>query len=177
MSQGKKISQGEKINRENLSKSLVSSTKIKKGTIITKEDIRVLSPGLGLSPQYMNDLIGRKIKRDMHEEDYFFMSDLSDKILPKSKYNFKRPWGIPVRYHDFVKFSNLIEPDLFEFHLSYTDMDLNPNDYIKSQQNSDFVVHAPELFKGSHLMDLAAKDESYRMFSITETQRVNILNN
>ena len=121
----------------------------------------------------MNDLIGRKIKRDMHEEDYFFMSDLSDKILPKSKYNFKRPWGIPVRYHDFVKFSNLIEPDLFEFHLSYTDMDLNPNDYIKSQQNSDFVVHAPELFKGSHLMDLVAKDESYRMFSITETtQRV-----
>ena len=62
VSQGKKISQGEKINRENLSKSLVSSTKIKKGTIITKEDIRVLSPGLGLSPQYMNDLIGRKIK-------------------------------------------------------------------------------------------------------------------
>ncbi len=168
----KKISQGEKINRENLSKSLVSVTKISKGTVINNNHIKVRSPGLGLSPHYLNDLIGKKIKRDMEEEDYFFESDLSKKLIPKLKYKFKRPWGVPVRYHDFSKFSNLVNPDLFEFHLSYSDMDLNPNDFIAKQQNKKFIVHAPELFKGSHLMDLATPDENYRKHSIKETQKI-----
>ena len=33
-------------------------------------------------------------------------------------------------------------------------------------------MHAPELFSGSRLMDLASPDEAYRMESIRETQRV-----
>lgn len=46
----RKLSQGEMINRENLGKSLVSSTNLNKGTILKAEHIKVLSPGQGLSP-------------------------------------------------------------------------------------------------------------------------------
>ena len=67
---------------------------------------------------------------------------------------------------------NKIKPDLWEFHLSYSDMDLDLSDYFKTKFESDFVVHAPELFAGSHLMDLATPDQSYREESLKETQRV-----
>ena len=50
------------INRENLGKSLVASRSIKQGSIVKQSDIKVMSPGQGLSPQYSNKLIGKKIK-------------------------------------------------------------------------------------------------------------------
>jgi N-acetylneuraminate synthase len=43
---------------------------------------------------------------------------------------------------------------------------------LSGEYECGFVVHAPELFAGSHLMDLASPDEEYRQYSIRETQRV-----
>ena len=168
----KKISQGEMINRENLSKSLVASSELKKGHILKEKDIKILSPGQGLSPQMLDQLIGKKLNRDMQLEDYFFKSDIDDLVYKSKKYNFKLDWGIPVRYHDFNEYQKLVSPDLFEFHLSYKDMELDIEDFIKTKSKSGFVVHAPELFKGSNLMDLASPDENYRSKSIQETQKV-----
>ncbi len=168
----KKISQGEMINRENLSKSLVASRELKKDHILKEEDIKILSPGQGLSPQMLDQLIGKKLNRNMQLEDYFFKSDIDNLVYKSKKYNFKLDWGVPVRYHDFNEYQKLISPDLFEFHLSYKDMELDIEDFIKTKFKSGFVVHAPELFKESNLMDLASPDENYRSKSIQETQRV-----
>lgn len=68
----RQVSQGEMINRENLGKSLVSACHLEKGTVIKPEHITVLSPGQGLSPLLYDDLIGKKLSRDMNEEDFFF---------------------------------------------------------------------------------------------------------
>ncbi len=166
------LSQGEMINKENLSKSLVASTKIKIGEKITAKHISVLSPGLGLSPLHFNELLGKKAKREFRKDDFFFPSDLEDRSLAPRKYSFSRPWGIPVRYHDFQKYNNLAAPDLYEFHLSYSDMDLDPSDYLQGEYDCGFVIHAPELFSNSHLMDLTSLDEAYLERSLIETQRV-----
>lgn len=174
LGQGKKrfLSQGEMINRENLGKSLVAAKNLKKGSIINREDIKVLSPGQGLSPQNINKLIGKTLMRDVDIEDFFFMSDLGqEKHLP-SDYKFEKKWGVPVRFHDFEKFNKLIQPDIYEFHLSYADMNLDPSKFIPKSNDCGFVVHAPELFEGSHLMDLASPDLKYRQISIDQTQRV-----
>ncbi len=168
----RKVSQGEMINRENLSKSLVASRDLKIGDIVKENDIKVLSPGQGLSPQNFESLIGIKLKRNIDFENYFFKSDIEEEIIYEKNYNYNRPWGIPVRYHDFEKFKKLVNPDFFEFHLSYSDMELNPSDYLSGKYECGFVVHAPELFKGSHLMDLATPDENYRSISMLETQKV-----
>ncbi len=165
------LSQGELINRENLSKSLVSSCKIKKGTILEEKHIKVCSPGQGLSPQLYNELIGKTINRNMEEEDFFFMSDITKAKVAPRKYSFDLKWGVPVRYHDFKEYSEMIKPEIFEFHLSYSDMDLDFKKYLEKSE-SGFVVHAPELFSKSRLMDLATPDEVYRKESILETQRV-----
>ena len=168
----RQLSQGEMINRENLGKSLVSTTSLTKGAVLTAADIKVRSPGQGLSPQCYERLLGRTLRHDMIEEDFFYPSDLADDRIEPRPYHFSRPWGVPVRYHDFQEYQARITPDLFEFHLSYSDMELKPDDFLNGIYPCGFVVHAPELFANSRLMDLASPDEAYRAQSVIETQRV-----
>ena len=166
------ISQGEMINRENLGKSLVAAKQLAKGTVLGAAHIKVRSPGQGISPQRYEELIGRTLQHDMAEEDFFYPSDLAEKRIEPRPYRFSRPWGVPVRYHDFKEYAARISPDMYEFHLSYSDMELDPADFIDGSHDAGFVVHAPELFAGSRLMDLATPDEAYRAESVRETQRV-----
>lgn len=168
----RQLSQGEMINRENLGKSLVAAVPLSQGVILKPEHIKVRSPGQGLSPQRYADLLGRTLRHDMDEEDFFYPSDLQDSRIEPRPYRFTHPWGVPVRYHDFREYADRIQPDLWEFHLSYSDMDLNPADYLDGPYHAGLVVHAPELFSGSRLMDLATPDDAYRNESIRETQRV-----
>jgi N-acetylneuraminate synthase len=168
----RRLSQGEMINRENLGKSLVAACALPKGTVIAAHHVKVLSPGQGLSPQHYEKLLGRTLQHDLEEEGFFYPSDLRDERIEPRDYSFKRPWGVPVRYHDFAEYEKRIQPDLFEFHLSYSDMELDPADFLKNTYPHDFVVHAPELFAGSRLMDLASPDAAYRAESLRETQRV-----
>lgn len=166
------LSQGELINRENLAKSLVAARDLSVGTVISESDIAVKSPGQGLSPLKMPALLGRKLTRKMTADDYFFQSDLDDGAAKARRYRFDRPWGVPVRYHDTARFLEICEPDIIEFHLSYSDMERDPAAYLSGTYDLGFVVHAPELFAGSKLMDLATPDEALRRYSLEQTQAV-----
>ena len=168
----RQVSQGEMINRENLRKSLVASVALQKGTVISAKHIKVRSPGQGISPQYYEKLLGCTLLRDMIEEDFFHLSDLNGVRVEPRDYSFRRPWGVPVRYYDFQDYQKKLKPSLFEFHLSYSDMDLDPEDFLQGPYSCEFVVHAPELFAGSRLMDLASPSEANRNKSVQETQRV-----
>ncbi|WP_235884485.1 N-acetylneuraminate synthase family protein [Bradyrhizobium frederickii] len=166
------LSQGELINRENLAKSLVAAKDLSAGTVISEADIAVKSPGQGLSPLKMPALLGRKLTRTMAADDYFFQSDLDEGAAKARRYRFDRPWGVPVRYHDTERFLEICEPDIIEFHLSYSDMERDPAAYLSGTYDLGFVVHAPELFAGSKLMDLATPDEALRRYSLEQTQAV-----
>ncbi|MCK1387504.1 N-acetylneuraminate synthase family protein [Bradyrhizobium sp. 21] len=166
------LSQGELINRENLAKSLVAARDLPAGTVISDSDVAVKSPGQGLSPLKMPALLGRKLTRAMATDDYFFQSDLDDGTAKARRYRFDRPWGVPVRYHDTERFLEICEPDILEFHLSYSDMERDPAAYLSGTYDLGFVVHAPELFAGSKLMDLATPDEALRRYSLEQTQAV-----
>ena len=91
----------------------------------------------------------RKSKRDISAGEFLFETDLPDvqRIKPK-KYNFKRPWGVTVRYHDLKSIIEISNPDIVEFHLSYKDMDENISKFFNQTFTQGFVVHAPELFEG-----------------------------
>ena len=166
------LSQGELINRENLAKSLVAARDIAAGTVVAESDVAVKSPGQGLSPLKMPALIGRRLNRAMARDDYFFQSDLADGAATARRYRFDRPWGVPVRYHDTQRFLEICQPDIIEFHLSYSDMERDPAAYLSGTYDLGFVVHAPELFAGSKLMDLATSDEGLRRYSLEQTQAV-----
>jgi sialic acid synthase SpsE/sugar phosphate isomerase/epimerase len=166
------LSQGELINRENLAKSLVAARDIAAGTVVAESDVAVKSPGQGLSPLKMPALIGRRLNRAMARDDYFFQSDLDNGAATARRYRFDRPWGVPVRYHDTQRFLEICQPDIIEFHLSYSDMERDPGAYLSGTYDLGFVVHAPELFAGSKLMDLATSDEGLRRYSLEQTQAV-----
>lgn len=168
----RKMTQGERMNRANLAKSLVANCSLKAGEVITAGMIAVKSPGRGLGPNRLHDLVGRVTKRDFKSGDFFYPADLENTKVKARSYRFGRPWGIPVRYHDFKSLTTLTHPDFAEFHLSYKDLELDTGQFLAGIHDLGLVVHCPDLFSGDHLLDLATEDEAYRRRSIRELQRV-----
>ncbi|MGK7894836.1 MAG: N-acetylneuraminate synthase family protein [Xenococcus sp. (in: cyanobacteria)] len=168
----RRLSQGELMNRETLAKSLVINCELQPGEIITESMIEVKSPGKGLQPNRKKQLIGKKSKRPLKKGDFFFPSDLEQESVLARPYKFKRPWGLPVRYHDFKTILSKTNPDLLEFHLSYKDLEQDIKQYFDRVYDLDLVVHSPELFAGDLVLDLCSTDEDYRQHSIKELQRV-----
>nr|BFD40402.1 N-acetylneuraminate synthase family protein [Pseudomonas sp. FFPRI_1] len=169
---GRHASQGELLNRENLGKSVIAARAIAPGETFTQDMLRVASPGQGLAPYRLNDLLGRQAGRSIAQGDFLFDSDLSEQAEVRREFAMPILWGVPVRYHDFLQYEQWIKPDLFEFHLSYRDLSVAPQAYLRQVQCSRLVVHAPELFENSELLDLVADDLEYRQRSIVNLQRV-----
>jgi N-acetylneuraminate synthase len=165
-------SQGELMNRENLAKSLVINCDLKIGQEIKAEMIEVKSPGRGLQPNRKSKLIGKKVTRNLKRGDFFFISDLEEEPIKARPYKFNRPWGVPVRYHDFQEILAKSNPDFLEFHLSYKDLEEDIHKYFSQSYDLDVIIHSPELFAGDHVLDLCSEDENYRQHSINELQRV-----
>jgi sialic acid synthase SpsE/sugar phosphate isomerase/epimerase len=168
----RRLSQGEMMNRETLAKSLMMNCALHVGEVITAEMIEVKSPGTGLQPNRRSELIGKRAQRDFKPGDFFYPSDLESAKVKARPYRFSRPWGIPVRYHDFVTIVHQTNPDLLEFHLSYKDLEQDISQYFDQSYNLDLVVHSPELFAGDHVLDLCSRNDDYRQRSIEHLQRV-----
>lgn len=167
------ISQGEMINRENLGKSLVAARRIKEGETIKKSDINIVSPGRGLSPLKMGELIGKVTKRELRNGEFFEERDIADQSAKlKSSYEINGNWGIPVRYHDYSYFRSILNAKMWEFHLSYKDLEHDVNGLSFSKSDAELIVHAPELFANSHLLDLTTPNHSYREQSVTNMIKV-----
>lgn len=169
---GRYASQGELLNRENLGKSVIAVRAIEPGETFSQDMLRVASPGQGLAPYRLSELLGRKAGRAIDQGDFLFDSDLSEQVAVHRTFAMPILWGVPVRYHDFRQYEQWIKPDLFEFHLSYRDLSVAPQAYLHQVQCSRLVVHAPELFENSELLDLVADDLAYRQRSIANLQRV-----
>ncbi|WJY20966.1 N-acetylneuraminate synthase family protein [Fontisubflavum oceani] len=167
------LSQGELINRETLSKSIIAKCPIEKGQVIQASDLDIRSPGQGLQPNRISDLLGRPAVRAKKMGEYFFEFDLDpaddDEVDTVS---FDRPAGIPVRYHDAKRLVDGRTLDFVEFHLSYSDLQVDPTKALDDFPLQEFAVHAPELFENDHILDLSTDNETYRDQSIAHLRRV-----
>jgi sialic acid synthase SpsE/sugar phosphate isomerase/epimerase len=168
----RRISQGELMNRESLGKSLVINVDLQVGDVIEGHMLDIRSPGRGLQPNKKASLIGKTAKRQLRKGDTLFPSDLGELSAKARNYSFKRPFGIPVRYHDLSTLAIQSNFDLLEFHLSYKDMEEDAARFFDKKCDMDFVVHAPELFGGDHVLDLCSLDEKYRALSIDNLRKV-----
>ncbi|MEM7390916.1 MAG: N-acetylneuraminate synthase family protein [Verrucomicrobiota bacterium] len=166
------LSQGEMMNRVTLAKSLVINCDLELGDVIKEEMVEIKSPGRGLQPNRLKDLIGKTAKRGFSAGDFFYPSDLEEDKVKARPYTFNRPWGVPVRYHDFKSILEKSNPDFLEFHLSYKDMDEDLSHYFDETYDLDLVVHSPDSFTGDHLLNLCDEDPDHRKRSIEELQRV-----
>lgn len=166
------ISQGEFLNREILAKSLVINQSLNKGSLITRDMIDIMSPGQGLQPYNIDKLVGKEAQRDFAVGDFFHESDLQEISINPRKYSFKRPFGIPVRYHDFESLILKTNVDFVEFHMSFKDLEIDIKNYFKGTFEMDFMVHCPELFSNDHILNLCSDDTTYLKRSISELQKV-----
>ena len=57
-------------------RSIVASRDLKKGNIITRDMIEFKRPGTGLYPEFVDYVIGKKIKRDIQEDEVIKLEDL-----------------------------------------------------------------------------------------------------
>ncbi|MCF6376273.1 N-acetylneuraminate synthase family protein [Nocardioides KLBMP 9356] len=169
------VSTGEMMNRVNLAKSLVAARRIEVGETLTDADIDIKSPGRGLQPNAYDKLVGRTTTRALEAGDFFYATDLGDAAPRGRAYNFRRPWGLAVRYHDIDAMTKDTTPDFLEFHFSYKDLDLPVEEVFAKYADGlpmGFTTHSPDLFAGDFLLNLASTDDDHWERSIRELQRV-----
>ncbi|MCG7421557.1 N-acetylneuraminate synthase family protein [Micrococcus sp. ACRRV] len=165
------VSTGEAMNRINLAKSLVAARPLTAGDVVAEADVTVKSPGRGLQPNQLPQLVGRTLHRDLEEGDFFFAGDLTDSVPTGRQFEFRRPWGLPVRYHDYAALTKDCTPDFLEFHFSYKDLEIDIDTVFTEPMPMGFTTHLPDIFAGDFLVDLASMDEQVWERSIAEVQR------
>ena len=157
------LSQGAMLNKENLGKSLVASTNLEIGTKIDRSHVVIQSPGQGLSPLKLKNILGKKVNREIAKDEFLFESDFDDSEFGNNACKFKdfnHPlWGIPVRPHDIGIMHSIFDAEVYEFHISYKDLTrpLPNEDWSFLAKNNGW--YAPELFENSKLLDLCSDEE------------------
>lgn len=66
----KKPAESETDTKEVARKSIIAGVKIQKGTVLSPEMLRIKRPGKGISPKYIEEIIGFECKEDIEEEQY-----------------------------------------------------------------------------------------------------------
>jgi len=161
-------SRGEYLNREALSKSIVTSRNIKQGSVLKYSDLELRSPGKGTSPLKLDFFVGKKlIKRDVPRHDYLLESDInsaSNELHSQGtgRSSIKHKWGIVARMSDIdsLLYRN---PNFVEIHL--TDADINGGKNYKKNYEVDLTVHGPE-YNGDLLLNLSSLDDEVRRKSV-----------
>ena len=158
---------GEILNRELFGKSLIAADDIKAGTIINGDLLRVQGPGKGLSPSRRDELIGKRLCRDIQKGEYFLEEDLSGRKISNFSNSFRSRWGLISRFTDLQEML-MYNPKVIEFHLTERDLQLKfePN----GQNLQELIVHAPE-YIGDRLLDICSGSEEIRKASIDLVQK------
>jgi sialic acid synthase SpsE/sugar phosphate isomerase/epimerase/CBS domain-containing protein len=169
------ITRGETLNRRVLAKSLVAATDIPAQIAIDREMVTSKSPGLGLSPQFLDKLVGRRLSRPMARDEMFLQSDIEDAVVGRgaTAIDVGAPWGIVARFLDFAPLERAFAPlgmRFVEFHVSDRDLDAGAAAYEGGHKPFGFVVHAPE-YAHDTLIDLCAEDDAQRALSIGRIQK------
>jgi sialic acid synthase SpsE/sugar phosphate isomerase/epimerase len=166
------VSTGEMMNRVNLAKSLVAARRIEVGDVLTAASVDIKSPGRGLQPNAYDDLVGKTATRALDAGDFFYATDLGEGTPRGRQYEFSRPWGLAVRYHDIAAMTRDAKPDFLEFHFSYKDLEIDPATVFPTPLDMSFTTHSPDLFAGDFILNLASEDDEHWERSIAELQRV-----
>jgi N-acetylneuraminate synthase len=66
----------EVVNRKNNAKSIVLDKGIKKGEVLTQSHLSIKRPGYGIEPKRIDEIVGRKVHRDLDKDDILLWEDL-----------------------------------------------------------------------------------------------------
>ena len=170
------ISRGEVLNRRLLAKSLVAAADVAAGTVITADLIGCKSPGLGISPQRIDQLVGRRVTRDLRQDEVFRESDFEHEVEDargRRMIDLGIDWGVVARFTDVDALVERFAPQgmsVVELHLSDRDLDAGMSGFDAKPYPLQLVIHAPE-YCHDQLIDLCAVDGAQRDLSIRRIQK------
>ncbi len=78
------LDDAQKKSRE-FSRSLYVVESMKRGDIVTFSNIRSIRPGYGLHPKHYNEILGKKVNKDLSRGDRFSLEFVSKDLISKSK--------------------------------------------------------------------------------------------
>lgn len=169
------LTRGEVLNRRVLGKSLAAARDISAGCVIESRMLTAKSPGLGISPQRIDQVVGQVALNPVAKDRLLSEGD----FIPAGKPEPMRPidvgvkWGIVARLHDLdgmLEWFAEYPPDLIEFHVSDRDLDAGLAEFGTRKHWQDLVVHAPE-YNHDRLIDLCSADPEVRRMSVGRIQR------
>ncbi|MBI4243272.1 MAG: N-acetylneuraminate synthase family protein, partial [Planctomycetes bacterium] len=157
----KEISQGEMLNKEAVSKSIVAKVEIKKNEKITFDKLTLKSPGKGLPPHKLSTVLGKTAIRSIKIDD-FITPDCFEEMC-KDQFSFVdfAKFGLVGRFNDHPEIVKL-GPKLIEYHLCYNDLF---DGHLLNKCDCEVVFHAPEIV-GDRLVDPASPDLPQRQYAI-----------
>lgn len=68
----------EKVQRKNMRRSIVTTRELKCGHVLSREDMDVKRPGIGISPDKIDELVGKRLKKDIGFDILIMNSDLEN---------------------------------------------------------------------------------------------------
>jgi sialic acid synthase SpsE/endonuclease IV len=159
----KVITQAEHLNREVFAKSLVVKRDMAVGESISLADIKFMSPGKGITPDRLEEVLGKVLMRKKSADDYVTDQDFEKAVTVEEwpAFKFNKQWGVKCRFHDFHTYKKLETP-VVEFHCS--DLDVT-SDVNVSSTHSALIMHAPEII-GRDLFDLCSDNREVILKSV-----------
>ena len=164
----KEVNQAETLAKESFAKSAFTINELKKGHVLTKEDVVFRSPGKGIYVHEIEQYYGKTLQRDIKQDHYISSTDFEEerKVEDWPNFTFWKQWGVKCRFHDFEEYSALKTP-VIEFHCSETDLNV---DFQGGTKDSSLIVHAPEIVDRK-LVDLCSDDQDIVNLSVEILQK------
>ncbi len=125
-----------------------------------------------MPPYRMADLVGRTAQRQIRLSHSLLEEDFSGWGQETVTFSYERPWGIPVRFHDFAALLERMQPDFLEFHLGRDDLTFEFPRHTSGTEAYVLKVHSPDVFANDHLLDLSNPDDDYATVSVKWLQVV-----
>lgn len=69
--------ESEKITRKNNRKSIVLAKEVKSGDLIDRDSIAIKRPGFGIEPRFFDQIIGRRVRRNIEEDSVLTWDDFA----------------------------------------------------------------------------------------------------
>lgn len=165
--------QGEKLNLQNLGRSLYAIRDIGIGGVFNSEDFSYRSPRTGLTPYNSSDFLNSVFKRPIKTGEVLTSSHFqkSDKLAQNLQdFAIEYKLSLPTRFHDFEAIRNNFGLKNYEFHLSYKEL-LDDFPSLRGMRNLEFTIHLPDYCSSTSIVDPFSLDSEIRCSSLRIIER------
>jgi len=163
------LNQGEKINRQNLGRSLYAKRSVSASTAVTRSDFELLSPQVGMTEEDFRQLsestVLQPVARGEVLSHHHFRHKPSDFTGEELAWFDTNHIGIPARLHDYKKVIESLPVSSTELHLSFGELGYL-NHFTRGSSVRRFSVHAPDYISPTNLLNPFSEATEIRDLSV-----------